>query len=60
MQMPECLNAGMPECRRKVSPVSAFLPVVSCLSPAAAFRLRGSVRYRWSQISPALPSYAKY
>jgi hypothetical protein len=29
--MPEC----MPECRKKVSPPSAFLPVVSCFSPAA-------------------------
>jgi hypothetical protein len=47
----------MPECRRKVSPALAFLPVVSCLSPASAFRNQGSVRYRWSRIGPALPSY---
>jgi hypothetical protein len=39
------------------SPASAFLPVVSCFSPASAFRHQGSVRYRWSQTSPALPSY---
>jgi hypothetical protein len=37
------VNAGMPE---KDSPASAFLPVVSCLSPASAFRHQGSVRYR--------------
>ncbi len=47
-------NAGMQE---KVSPASAFLPVVSCFSLASAFRHQGSVRYRWSRISPALPSY---
>jgi hypothetical protein len=47
----------MPECRRKISPASAFLMVVSCLSHATAFRHQGSVRYRWSRISPALPSY---
>jgi hypothetical protein len=46
----------MPE---KVSPASAFLPVVSCLSPALAFRSQGSVRYRWSRISSALPSYGR-
>jgi hypothetical protein len=50
------VNAGMSECRRKVSPASAFLPVVSCLRPASVFRHQGSVRYRWSRISPALPS----
>ncbi len=38
----------MPE---KVRPASASLPVVNCLSPAS-----GLVRYRWSRISPALPS----
>ncbi len=48
----------MPECRRKVSPASAFLPVVSCFSPASAFQYQGWERYRWSRISPALPSYA--
>jgi hypothetical protein len=50
----------MLECRRMVSLASAFLSVFSCPSPASAFRLQGSVRYRWSQISPALPmpSYA--
>jgi hypothetical protein len=37
---------------------SAFLPVVGCFSPASAFRHQGSVRDSWSQISPALPSYA--
>jgi len=61
------VNAGMmvlflindieiPECRRKVSPASAFPPVVSFISLAMAFRHQGSVRYRWSRISPALPS----
>jgi hypothetical protein len=49
------VNAGMPE---KVSPASEFLPVVRCLSPPSAFRLQGSVRYRWSRISPTLPNYA--
>jgi hypothetical protein len=36
---------------------SAFLPVISCFSLASAFRHQGSVRYRWLQISPALPRY---
>jgi hypothetical protein len=49
----------MPECRREVSPASAFLPVVSCLSPASAFRHQGSVRYHWSRVSQALPTYDK-
>jgi hypothetical protein len=48
----------MQECWWKVSLASAFLPVVSYLSPASAFRHQGSVRYRWSWISPTLPSYA--
>ncbi len=48
----------MPECWRKVSPSSAFLPVVSCISLASIFRYQGSVWYRWSRISPVLPSYA--
>jgi hypothetical protein len=53
------VNAGMSECRRKVSPASsAFLPLVICLSPASVFQHQGSVRYRWSRISPALPSSA--
>ncbi len=51
------IEKPMPECQKKVSPASAFLPVVGCLSPASAFRHKGSVRYRWSRISPALPSY---
>ncbi len=50
----------MPECRRKVSSASAFLLAVSCLSLASAFRHQGSVRYRWSWISPAFPSYDNY
>jgi hypothetical protein len=41
------VNAGMSECWRKVSPASAFLPVVSCLSPASVFRHQDSVWYRW-------------
>ncbi len=44
--------------RRKVSPASAFLTIVSCLSPASAFLHQGSIRYRWSRIIPALPSSA--
>jgi hypothetical protein len=39
------VNALMLECKNKVSPASAFLLVVSCLSPALAF------------CHPALPSY---
>jgi hypothetical protein len=31
------VNVEMSECRRKASPASAFLPVVSCLSPASGF-----------------------
>ncbi len=42
-----------------VSPASAFLPVVSCLSLASVFRNHGSVRYRWSRIIPALSSSAR-
>jgi hypothetical protein len=49
----------MTECRKKVSPASAFLPVVSCFSAASAFRHQGSIRYRWSRTSPALPSKGK-
>jgi hypothetical protein len=33
----------MPEHRRKVSTASAFLPVVSCLSPASVFRHQGTL-----------------
>jgi hypothetical protein len=51
------VNAGMP---KKVSPASAFLLVVSYLSPASAFRHQGSVRYHWTRISPALPSYVHF
>ncbi len=51
------VNARMTECWRIVSPASAFLPVVSCLSLASAFQHQGSFRCRWSRISPALPSY---
>jgi hypothetical protein len=35
------VNAGMPECRRKVSPESVFLPAVNFFSPASAFRHQG-------------------
>ncbi len=45
------VNARMPE----ISPALAFLSVVSCLSPTSAFRHQGSVWYRRSRISPALP-----
>jgi hypothetical protein len=34
-------NAGTPDCRKKVTPASAFLLVVNFVSPAS-----GSVRYR--------------
>jgi hypothetical protein len=44
-------NAG-----KKVSPASAFLRLVNCVSQASTFRIR-AVRYRWSRISPGLPSY---
>ncbi len=53
-----CMKLKKPESRRKVSPASAFLPIVSCLSPASAFRHQGSIRYRWPRIISALPSYA--
>ncbi len=52
-------HINMLECwtfRRKVCPALAFLLVVSCLRPASAFKHQGSVWYRWSQISLALPS----
>jgi hypothetical protein len=49
------VNAGIPECQKKVIPASAFLPVVNFVSPAS-----GSVRYLWSQINPAVPGYAKF
>jgi hypothetical protein len=54
----KCRNTGILECRKKVSPKSAFLPVLNCLSPTSAFRHR-SVRYRycWSRIRPTLPCY---
>ncbi len=48
----------MPECRRKVSPASAFLLVVSCISLASRFWYQGSVWYHLSRISLALSSYA--
>ncbi len=46
------INEGIQE---KISPASALLPVVKCLSPAS-----GSVRCPWSRISPVLPSYANF
>jgi hypothetical protein len=39
----------MTECPQKVSPASAFLPVVSFLSPVSGF---SPVRCRWSRIGP--------
>ncbi len=54
----------MPECRRKVSPASAFLLVVSCISMASTFWYQSSVWTHWSRINraacrtPSLPSYA--
>jgi hypothetical protein len=51
----KCQNVGMPE---KVNQASAFLLVVNCLIPASAFWHQGSVQYRWSRNSPALPGCA--
>jgi hypothetical protein len=51
----KCRKDRMPEKRWSAS---AFLPVVSCFSPASAFWHQGSVRYRWSRTSPVLSSYA--
>ncbi len=53
----KCRNAGMPG---KVS--IGISPVVSCFSPASAFRHQGSVRYRWSRLvrqRPAMDFYEK-
>ncbi len=36
------VSAGMPESQEKVSPATAFLPVVSCVSPTLAFGIRVS------------------
>jgi hypothetical protein len=44
------VNAGIPECQKKVIPASAFLPAFNFVSPAS-----GSVRYLWSQINPQFP-----
>jgi hypothetical protein len=44
--------------RQRVSLILAFLPAVSCSSPASAFRHQGSVRYLWSRTWQALPCYA--
>jgi hypothetical protein len=35
------VNAGIPKCRKKVSPASAFLPVVNFVSLASVFRHQG-------------------
>jgi hypothetical protein len=43
----------MPE--KKVSPASAFLPVVHCLSPASAFRHQGSPVHGSIRHCPAMP-----
>jgi hypothetical protein len=43
----------MPECREKVSPASAFLPVVSYFNPASAFRHQG-IGIPASGLSPVL------
>jgi hypothetical protein len=48
--------SGMTEYQREGNPTSVFLPAVNFFSPVSALRHLGSVRYRWSQISPALPS----
>jgi hypothetical protein len=47
----------MPESWRKVSPASAFFTGSQLLQSGIGLPTSGSVRYRWSQISPALPSY---
>jgi hypothetical protein len=46
---------------REKRPALAFIPLVSCLSPASIFLHQGSVRYRWSRTIPALlmPSSAQ-
>ncbi len=35
------VNAGIPECRKKVSPASAFLPFFHFVSPASVFQHQG-------------------
>jgi hypothetical protein len=47
--MPEYRNTG-----ENVSPASLLLPLVCRVNPASALT---SVRYRWSRIIPAVPSY---
>jgi hypothetical protein len=46
----------MPESWRKVRPASAFFTGSQLLQSGISLPASGSVRYRWSQISPALPS----
>jgi hypothetical protein len=47
----------MPESWRKVSSASAYFTGSQLLQSGIGFPASGSFRYRWSQISPALPSY---
>jgi hypothetical protein len=47
----------MPESWRKVSPALAFFTGSQLLQSGIGLPASGSVRYRCSQISPALPSY---
>jgi hypothetical protein len=53
------VNAGMPECRRKVSPIGIFTGS-KILRSGIGIPASGSVRYRWSRISPALPCQAMH
>ncbi len=56
----DCGNVQIPtpySCWCRNAGETKFLPVVSSLSPALAFRHQSSVRYRWSRNSPKLPGY---
>ncbi len=61
--MPECRNAGMSECRNAGEKLVRGIGIFtgSELSQSdIGIPASGSTRYRWSWISPALPSYVKY
>jgi hypothetical protein len=54
-------NAGRPEFGEKIGPASAFLPTFNfVMQSGIGIPESGSVRYRWSRIRPALPSYESY
>ncbi len=50
----------MPECRRKVSPASAFLPAVNFFSPASAFRHQGQSGIARRVLVRQCPAMFKY